>query len=220
METRYVRRANVRKRFEPLEGAPGRSLYSGGAVRLELADESVTVRPPFGLQHEGEYGFVHVVPLLAEVAQDHVVGVLLVRLGGYAVGVFSGETLVASKVGQRYVHGRHRKGGSSANRFRRRREEQARALVEDAADTATRVLSPHREALEAVAFGGDRTAVRNTLAARPELAALEAKTLGRFLAVPDPRQRVLERAIDDVYAVEIVSEASGLPAGPPPSPAR
>ena len=164
------------------------------------------MRPPFGLAHEGEYELVHVEPLLAELGADHLVGVLLVRLGGYAVGVFDGESLIASKVGSRNVHGRHRKGGSSANRFRRRREEQARELVNDAAATAVRVLSPHLQRLKAVSLGGDRTALRQTLAARPELAAIEAKALARRLAVPEPRRNVLERAIHDVYAAEVITE--------------
>jgi Actinobacteria/chloroflexi VLRF1 release factor len=198
-------RANVRKRFEPLEGQPGSSHYADGAVRFALEDETVTVRPAFGLAHVGEYPFVHVSPLIDAVAKDYEVGVLLVRLGGYAVGVFSGERLVASKVGQRLVHGRHRAGGSSANRFRRRRENEARALVSEAATVAWRVLGPHVDGLDAVALGGDRTAVRETLAARRELAALDAKVHHRFLVVPDPRRRVLERAIHDVYAAEVVS---------------
>jgi peptide subunit release factor 1 (eRF1) len=132
--------------------------------------------------------------------------VLLVRLGGYAVGVFSGERLIASKVGQRNVHGRHRAGGSSANRFRRRREEQAKVLIQAAADTALRVLSPHEQELEALALGGDRTAVRHTLAADARLARLAGKATDRFLSVPDPRRHVLEGAIKDVYAVEVVAE--------------
>ena len=197
----------MHKRFAPLEGSAGQSLYRSGAAWFELADETTTVRPPFGLAHEGEYAFVHVGPLLAALAEDHLVGVVLVRLGGYAVGVFSGETLVASKVGRRNVHGRHRAGGSSANRFRRRREEQAKALVEDAADTAVRVLSPYVERIEAVAFGGDRFAVRDTLASRRELAALEKKALGRFFAVREPRQQVLEHAIHEIYSAEVVTEA-------------
>ena len=57
-------------------------------------------------------------PLLDALGEDHVVAVLLVRLGGFAVGVFEGERLAASKVGSRFVKGRHKKGGSSANRFR------------------------------------------------------------------------------------------------------
>ena len=196
-------RQNIRKRFEPLERAPGRTDYGGDAVRFELGEEVVTVRPPFGLSHEGEYEYVHVAPLLEAVAQDHLVGVVLVRLGGYAVGVFQGERLVASKVGTRNVHGRHRAGGSSANRFRRRREEQAKVLVRAAAEAAVRVLAPYREELDAVALGGDRTAVRQTLAASPGLAALTP--FGRFLSVPEPRRQVLERAISDVYAVEVAS---------------
>jgi Actinobacteria/chloroflexi VLRF1 release factor len=203
--SRLVVRENVRKRFEPLEGTPGRSVYGGGAVRFELNGEAVVVRPPFGLEHEGEYGHVHVAPLLAAVEEDHLVGVVLVRLGGYAVGVFEGERLVASKVGTRNVHGRHRAGGSSANRFRRRREEQAKVLVQAAAETAVRVLAPYRDELEAVVLGGDRTAVRHTLAANRELAGLAGRPSGRFLTVREPRRQVLERAIHDVYAVEVAS---------------
>ena len=174
-------------------------------MRFELESEVVTVRLPFGVAHEGEYELVYVEPLLDALVEDHVVGALLVRLGGYAVGVFEGESLVASKVGRRNVHGRHRKGGSSANRFRRRREEQARELVNAAADTAVRVLAPHLTKLDAVALGGDRLALRKTLAARPELAALEQLALPRAFAVPEPRRDVLERVIHDVYAAEVVT---------------
>ena len=206
MTSRRILRANVRKRFEALEGGAGRSVYRDGEARFELESEIVTVRPPFGLAHEGEYELVHVAPLLTALAQDRLVGALLVRLGGYAVGVFDGESLVASKVGSRNVHGRHRKGGSSANRFRRRREEQARELVNAAADTAVRVLSPHLDELDAAALGGDRLALRKTLAARPELAPLEQLALPRSFAVPEPRRDVLERVIHDVYAAEVVTE--------------
>jgi len=206
---RYIGRANLRKRLEGLEGSEGSSRYASGTASFELPGGQLTVQPPFGLDHEGEYERVHVAPLLAALAQDRLVGALLVRLGGYAVGVFEGERLVASKVGRRNVHGRHRAGGSSANRFRRRREEQARALVESAAETAVRVLVPYTARLEAVALGGDRFAVRDTLAESRTLAALEAKALPRFFDVPDPRHAVLVRFPYDLYAAE-VSEASSL----------
>ena len=202
--TRFVGRANVRKRLEPLEGAPGRTVYADGAVRIEPAEGGPLVaRPPFGLSHAGEHDRVHVAPLLDEIARDRVVAVLLVRLGGYAAGVFDGEKLAASKVGHRFVKGRHKKGGSSANRFRRRREEQARALVEEAAEVAAAVLGPWRDRVEHVALGGDRAAVEAALAARPELAWLAERALPRFFAVPEPRQRVLERLPYDLYAVEL-----------------
>jgi hypothetical protein len=203
-ETRYVGRANLAKRLAPLDGTPGRARYRDGSARLELADGSLAVTPPFGLAHEAEYDRVRVSPLLEELERDHVVAALLVRLGGYAVGVLEGERLVASKVGARFVKGRHKKGGSSANRFRRRREEQERELIGEAAGEAVRVLGPWQGRVERVALGGDRAAVRRVLAARPELAWLEPLALERFFTVPEPRRRVLEELPYQLYAAKVV----------------
>ena len=203
--SRWVGRANVAKRLAPLEDTPGRSVFAGGEARFEMEHETIVARPPFPLRHEAEYERVRVAPLLEEIAEDHVVGAVLVRLGGYAVGVLEGERLAASKVGRRPVHGRHRAGGSSASRFRRRREEQARALLEDAGEAAARVLEPHRARLEAVALGGDRTAVRRMIELRPGLAWLDELALARFFTVPEPRQAVLERLPYDLYAIEFTS---------------
>jgi peptide subunit release factor 1 (eRF1) len=197
---RYVGRENVRKRLGPLAGRPGRTVYVDGAVRIETAAETITVRPPFGLAHERIYEHVELEPLFEALARDHLVAALLVRLGGYAVGVFEGERLVASKVASRFVKGRHRKGGSSANRFRRRREEQERALIEAAAETAARVLEPYRGRIEHVALGGDRAAAKRVLERLPWL---EEKRLPRFFAVPDPRRRELERLPYELYSAEV-----------------
>ena len=198
----------MHKRLGPLEGEPGRAVYADGAARIELAVETITVRPPFGLAHARVYERVELGPLFEALDSDHLVAALLVRLGGYAVGVFEGERLVASKVGTRFVKGKHKKGGSSSNRFRRRRDEQARALIEAAAETAERVLEPWRDRVESVALGGDRAAVRQVLAAEPRLAWLEAKALPRFFTVPDPRLRDLERLPYDLYAAELTTTGS------------
>jgi hypothetical protein len=192
---RYVGRANVRKRLEALE--EGRVTYADGAARIETPDETITVRPPFGLAHAGEYDSLELGPLFEALDADHVVAALLVRLGGYAAGVFDGERLVASKVGSRFVKGRHKKGGSSSSRFRRRREEQARALLDEAAKTFERVVEPY--GVEFVVLGGDRRAVDQVLT-RIEL---PAPTLPRFFTTGDPRQRELERLPYDLYAAEI-----------------
>src|SRR5437764_15012625 len=183
---RYIGRENLRKRLEPHQGAPGRTTYEAGSVKIELPEETLTVRPPFGLAHDGLYETVELGPLFEALAEDHIVAALLVRLGGFAVGVFEGERLVASKVGTRFVKGRPKKGGSSANRFRRRREEQERALLDAAAETAARVLEPYRARIAHVALGGDRAAAARVAEQLPWLAE---KTLPRFFAVGDPRQR-------------------------------
>lgn len=205
-KSRYIGRTNLAKRLRPLEGSPGRTVYRGGSVRIELDEAALTITPPFGLEHEGEYEVVRAGPLLDALDGSPRVAVLLVRMGGYAVGVFEGERLVASKVGTRFVKGRHKKGGSSSNRFRRRRGEQERELVDAAAAEAARVLGPWRERVEHVALGGDRSAVGRVLEARTDLAWLAPLALERFFDVPEPRLRVLEALPYQLYAAQVVEE--------------
>jgi predicted RNA methylase len=204
--SRFVGRENVRKRLSPLEGGPGRTTYAQGVARIETDTETIVVRPPFGLRHEDDYDTVHLSPLFDALAANYVVAAVLVRLGGYAVGVFDGERLVASKVGSRFVKSRHKKGGMSANRFRRRREEQGRALAQEAAATAAGVLRPWRARIEFVALGGDRGAVDEMLRASPELDWLADRSVARFFTVPEPRLRVLEKLPYDLYAAELSTD--------------
>ncbi|GAA4592785.1 acVLRF1 family peptidyl-tRNA hydrolase [Planotetraspora phitsanulokensis] len=129
--------------------------------------------------------------LVAHARRERTVGVLLVRLGGYAAGVFEGERLVTSKVGSRLVHGRSAAGGWSQQRFARRREKQSSEALAAAADVAARVLVPRADDLDAVVLGGDRRAV-DELRGDRRLAPLFALEAGSFLAVPDPKLAVLE----------------------------
>ena len=120
------------------------------------------------------------------------VGVLLVRLGGYAAGVFTGPSahLAASKVGSRLVHGRSAAGGTSQQRFARRREKQASEALSAAADTAAAVFGQFEGKLDAVVLGGDRRAIAG-LRDDPRLRQYFRLAAERFLTVPDPRLAVL-----------------------------
>jgi hypothetical protein len=205
---RYIGRANVAKRLRALDGTAGRTTYAGGTARIELDEAVLEVTPPFGLDHEGRYDVVRAGPLLAALDAEARIAAVLVRLGSYGFGVYEGERLVASKVGTRFVKGRHKKGGSSSNRFRRRREEQEREFVDAAAAEAARVLGPWQGKVEHVALGGDRTAVARVLGSRPDLGWLEPLALARFLDVPEPRLRVLEALPYQLYAARVVEEPS------------
>ena len=138
---------------------------------------------------------------------------LLVRLGGYAAGVFSGSQpqLVASKVGSRLVHGRSAAGGTSQHRFARRREKQAREALEAAADNAVAVFGGFGGHLDAVVLGGDKrsaAALREDARLRPYLdIAVE-----RFLTVPDPRLVVLQGTPRLFRAVRILLAETAGPA--------
>ena len=137
------------------------------------------------------------------------VGVLLVRLGGYAAGVFAGypPALADAKTGSRLVHGRSAAGGWSQHRFARRREKQANEALDAAADAAVLVFGRWAAAgrerrLDTVVLGGDKRAVAE-LRDDPRLAPYLAIATERFLTVPDPKRAVLEAAPKGFLAVKI-----------------
>jgi hypothetical protein len=138
--------------------------------------------------------------LLAHVRRTRRVGVLLVRRGGYAAGVFSGATLEASKVGSSYVQGGTKAGGWSQQRFARRRANQASAAFAEAANVAVRILADTE--LDALCCGGDRAAVRTVLADR-RLMQLADLVTAPWLQVKDPKLRVLAATPEQFLAVRI-----------------
>jgi hypothetical protein len=186
--------------FEERHGAV-EATAGPGLVRLAAADGSAAEChvpfPPLGRDDSPDAGSLTgegdgpAGALVAHARRKRTVGVLLVRLGGYAAGVFEGERLVTSKVGSRLVHGRSAAGGWSQQRFARRREKQSSEALAAAADVAARVLAPRAEGLDAVVLGGDRRAV-DELRGDRRLAPVFALEAGAFLAVPDPKLAVLE----------------------------
>lgn len=165
-----------------------------GSVDVESSQSHVVLRAADGTVATCDVPFPPLVApadLVSHAGRDRRVGVLLVRRGGYAAGVFDGTTLVASKVGSRLVQGRTAAGGQSQQRFARRREGQAAAAMGAAADTAARVLLPYVASLEAVVTGGDRSSVADVLR-DARLAPLRPLVAERVLDVPDPRLTVLQ----------------------------
>jgi Actinobacteria/chloroflexi VLRF1 release factor len=168
--------------------------------------------------------------LAAHARKPRTVGVLLVRLGGYAAGVFTGypPVLGDAKVGSRPVHGRSAAGGWSQHRFARRREKQANEALSAAADAAVMIFGqagatvrstsqkrattsgaaadgrpqPRATRLDAVVLGGDRRAVAD-LRDDPRLAPYFALATERFLTVPDPKRAVLLEAAKQFTGVRI-----------------
>lgn len=184
-----------------------RTVVADRIVRVEAADgalaECHVPFPPLAPEgHDENYPGLAAEPLITHAQRDRMVGVLLVRLGGHAAGVFHGTRLVASKVDARPVHGRNKAGGQSQKRFQRRREEQARVATAAAGRVAERVLLPHVDDLEAVVLGGDRRAI-DALRDDRRLRPVFALATDRFLSVPDPKRAVLERTPQQFRAVRI-----------------
>jgi hypothetical protein len=180
----------------------------GDAVVFRAADGAVArAHAPFppvpgrgGPQDPDEVARV----IAAHAAADRAVAVLLVRLGGYAAGVFTGTPprLAASKVGSRLVHGRSAAGGQSQQRFARRREKQAAEALGAAADTAAGVFGRYGRPLDALVLGGDRRAVAG-LRDDPRLRRYFGIAVERFLTTPDPRLAVLRETPTMFRAIRI-----------------
>jgi Actinobacteria/chloroflexi VLRF1 release factor len=154
--------------------------------------------------------------IAAHAAADRAVGVLLVRLGGYAAGVFTGTPprLAVSKVGSRLVHGRSAAGGQSQQRFARRREKQAAEALGAAADTAAGVFARYGRPLDALVLGGDRRAVAG-LRDDPRLRGYFGVAVERFLTTPDPRLAVLRETPRQFRAIQIQLTEPQAPGGAP-----
>lgn len=160
-----------------------------------VADDgsSFSASLPFGREYAGP---ADVASFAAACAPPQRWGVLLVRKGGFAVARLEHLRVVESKTGQRHVQGRTKAGGQSQQRFARRRDNQARAAFEAAADHAARIL----DQVGPVVTGGDRGAVDAVLA-DPRMARLVV--LPPWLPVPDPRRAVLEQAVRDACSVPV-----------------
>jgi hypothetical protein len=191
---------------------------AGATVTVTAADEAVAeCHPPFPpVPWDGERDPVAAaVAVAAHATADRTVGVLLVRLGGYAVGVFTGSPprLVSSKTGSRLVHGRSAAGGWSQHRFARRRENQAATALRAAADAAARVFGPH--GLDTLVLGGDKRSIAG-LRGDARLAPYLGLATDRFLTVPDPRLAVLKEIPRAFLAIRIrLTEPA--PTGPAPT---
>ena len=171
----------------------------GGALAGRAPDGSTfSARLPFDAAYDGapEAG-----ALAATVTPPATWGVLLVRKGGFAIARLDRGTLAEHKIGRRHVQGRTKAGGQSQQRFARRRDNQARQAYEAAADHAARILNLDRlDRRLVVVAGGDRPAVDEVLrdARLSRVAVVEP-----WLAVPDPKRRVLDQAVLDAQAVRV-----------------
>jgi len=184
-----------RDRHGPLE-----SIVAGPVLQLRAPDGATADLaipfPPLGPTPDAVQG------LIEHVGRGRRVGAILVRRGGYAVGIFVGPTLVHSKVGSSYVQGKTKAGGWSQQRYARRRANQTDQAYGEAADVASTILLPEIGRLEAVFGGGDKVGVRAVLA-DPRLDPVRLLLTGPILPTVDPRLRVLQAFPKQFRAVDI-----------------
>jgi hypothetical protein len=188
--------------------------------RLEVAPERVTRwLDGFAERHDGAHlteegavvravGGDGAVAVCTSFPHDPL-GLVLVRRGGYAVGLAHEGRLTAHKCGSRYVQSRTAAGGWSQQRFARRRGNQADELVRGVVEHALRLL-PAGSGLEGLVVGGDRALVRDVLA-DPRLSHLSALPRRELYDLPDPKLAVLEAALRRGRAVWVDLDEPDVP---------
>lgn len=164
-----------------------------GSVLFLGTPRSWLIAPPYPLTTAWRAPAARTEPLRELLTLTPCIAVVMLRLGGWAIGIYDGDTLVQSRNDARFVKNRHRKGGQSQRRFDRIREKQVHELFGDLCGEAEARLLPWLDRLDFVAYGGDRHTVQAALKECRFLRELPCPVLPRFLTVPEPRHETLER---------------------------
>jgi len=175
-----------------------------GAVIFCSNQNHYLVIPPFTIIEKNITRSLDIKPLRSMLSHEYLIGLVLVRLGSYAIGLCHGEKLVSSKVGTGLVHGRHRQGGSSAHRFERHRDKQIEYFLTRVCQHAREQLEPYVKSMDYIVYGGARTTILLLQKQCPLLGKLEIPTLPPLLDIPEPRQAVLETAVNRVWSSTVL----------------
>ena len=177
-----------------LEGAGSRPLRSAtGIAAFRVGDVGLAILPPFPLGNAGLCDGIDGQPLLSMFAARLTIGVALVRLGRYAIAIYEGRKLTASKTDTRYVKGKHHAGGTSQRRFQRVRENQIHRLYAEASGVLERQWRPWIDRLDYVALGGEAATVNGFVKECSLLRRLSQITLERRLDVREPNRAALDQ---------------------------
>jgi hypothetical protein len=176
---------------------------AGHAVFAGSSGERVLVIPPFPVEKSLFADYLETAPLLEVFKRQYRIGIVLIRLGSFAFGISRGQILVASKVGKGLVHGRHRKGGSSSNRFARHREKQTETFFSRACNYLQQYFEPHLKEIDFCLYGGARTTVQEFKKQCRFTEMLVMPELPSLFDLPDPRQAVLYQAIERIWSSKV-----------------
>lgn len=187
-------------RAQMLKSSTGSVFFSSGH---NTGSEYNLIIPPFPVQKRLSASYLETSPLLDILEREFVIGIVLIRLGSFAIGVSKGQKLVASKVGTGLVHGRHRQGGSSANRFARHREKQIETFFTRACGYLRQYLEPYAGEIDYMLYGGARTTILDFKKQCPFIGMFTQTELPSQLDIPEPRQAVLLKSLEKAWSSRV-----------------
>ena len=175
-----------------------------GVAIFQAGERVVAVVPPFPFPADETRDEAFTDPLVKLLERDRLIGVVLLRLGRYAVGVVRRDGLVESKTGSRYVKRRHRAGGSSQRRFERSRERLMRELFDAVCAVIGDLFRPYGRRLEHMLLGGERHTLNDFVRRCSTVADLRDRGLRRILRVDRPGLQALRRIPNQVWESRVL----------------
>lgn len=174
-----------------------RRYQTGVAIYWSEVDDKYMVLPPFPIpRSQVSVGRPDISVLNQVLERKHVIGVVLVAWGSYALGVFDGESLVVWKTGTGLIHKQHRKGGRSEKRFARRTEEQKEDFLRRVANRIEEKFGNFQ--LEYIFFGGNRLILKPLIRECHYLQTQAYKLSPRVLEVRHADRQALSDSLNQI----------------------
>lgn len=196
---------------------------NGGVPTISETDHTIELDSPGGARAHLEIPFPRhwtpplggmswpLQPVVDHAREERDILVVLLRRGGYAVGLSIHDQVLFTKCGTKYVQGRTAAGGWSQQRFARRRKGQTATIIDAAAEQIVRAHQAARDCglpttrQPVLVIGGDRSLVDQSLADLPQNVTqwLEAFELSALRNIGDPRRKHLDEALATPCLVRI-----------------
>ena len=180
-----------------------------GSVLYWGKTQKFLVSPPFPQKEKYVTNGFETAPIMSLISKDYAIGIVLVRLGHFAVGVCQGEKLLEHDSGTGLIHGRHRQGGSSAARFQRRRKDQTHHFLERVSEHLQEELEPYARTLDYFIFGGAKVTILRLQKQCPFLAQFDNRLLPPLLEVHDPKTSELEKIVPEIWSSRVTEWTEG-----------
>ncbi len=199
----------------PVSSSISREIYDictaspNGVVIFRSKEQKSLIVPPFPIRDSVILEGFEAEHLKAMLERDYIIGVVLIRLGAYGIGVCRGDKLISSKIGTGLVHARHRQGGSSSHRFERHRDKQMEIFFNRVCEHARAIIEPYVKSMDYIVYGGAWETVQLFVKYCPFLSNLNKTVLPTLSDTPEPRQAVLEKAAGRIWSSTVYEWTDG-----------
>ncbi len=195
--------ANIKEKPFPDELTQMITKSKSGVVLFWGKERKYLILPPFPFRERTIFNGYITEPLQLLIESDLIIGLILVHLGTYAIGICQGENIISSKVGTGLIHGRHKKGGSSQQRFQRRRQKQVQEFLDRVCTHIREQFEPYTKQLDYIVYGGPYQTIVQLQKRCSFLKPLGDRVLP-LMEVPALRQKVLEATAGRVWSSYII----------------